>query len=49
MQFFIDHSTYAALAVATMVMVGILVYLARIDARLRRVESGLDAFDRSTR
>jgi|GEM_PF-1755291 len=38
MEFFINHSMYVALVVAATVLLGILFYLMRIDARLRRME-----------
>lgn len=38
MQFFIDHSMYAALVVAVITMIGVLTYLWRLDARIRKVE-----------
>ncbi len=41
MQFFIDHSMFAALVVALIVMLGVLFYLLRLDARLRKMESSL--------
>lgn len=39
MEFFINHSMYVALVVAATVLLGILFYLMRLDARLRRMES----------
>jgi len=47
MQFFIDHSTYAALTVALIVMIGLLLYLVRVDGRLRRVERGLTTLEKT--
>jgi len=45
MQFFIDHSMYAALVVAVITMVGVLIYLWRLDARIRRVERDVDVLE----
>lgn len=41
MQFFIEHSMFAALVVALIVMLGVLFYLLRLDARLRKMETRL--------
>lgn len=38
MQFFVDNSIYVALIVAALILLGLLAYLVRIDARLRRLE-----------
>jgi hypothetical protein len=38
MQFLVDNSIYVVLIIATMVLIGLLVYLNRIDARLRKLE-----------
>lgn len=38
MQFLTEHSNYVTMIIATMILVGIILYLSRIDARLRRVE-----------
>lgn len=38
MQFFVDNSMYVALIVAALILLGLLAYLVRIDARLRRLE-----------
>ncbi len=43
MQFLIDHSIYVVLIVALVVMLGLVVYLNRVDARLRRIEQQLGA------
>jgi hypothetical protein len=42
MQFLIDHSIYVVLIVSLMVMLGMVLYLNRVDARLRRIEQRLD-------
>jgi hypothetical protein len=41
MQFFVDNSLYVVLIIALMIMVGSLMYLSRIDARVRRIERDL--------
>ena len=38
MQFFVDNSMYVTLIVAALILLGLLAYLGRIDARLRRLE-----------
>ena len=38
MQFLVDNSMYVTLIVAALILIGLLIYLSRIDARLRRVE-----------
>ena len=38
MQFLTDHSIYVVLIIAAMILVGLLIYMSRIDARLRRYE-----------
>ncbi len=38
MQFLVDNSIYVVLIVAIVILVGLLLYLARIDARVRRLE-----------
>ncbi len=38
MQFLTDHSIYVVLIIAVLILVGVLVYLNRLDARLRRIE-----------
>jgi hypothetical protein len=38
MQFLVDNSMYVTLIVAALILIGLLAYLSRIDARLRRVE-----------
>lgn len=48
MQFFIDHSMYAALVVALIVLVGILFYLVRLDSRIRSIEAGLARTEAAT-
>lgn len=42
MQFLIDNSIYVTLIIATMILVGILVYISRLDTRVRRIERELD-------
>jgi hypothetical protein len=38
MQFLIDHSIYVTLIIAVMILVGILVFISRVDSRVRRLE-----------
>lgn len=38
MQFFVENSIYVALIIAGTILVGLLLYLTRIDARLRKLE-----------
>lgn len=38
MEFLTEHSMYVVLINAALILVGVLVYLNRIDARLRRLE-----------
>jgi hypothetical protein len=38
MQFFVDNSMYVTLIIASLILVGILVYMSRIDSRLRKIE-----------
>ena len=40
MKFLVENSIYVALIVAGTIMVGVLLYLTRIDARLRKLERG---------
>ena len=40
MQFFVENSIYVALIIAGMILVGLLLYRTRIDARLRKLERG---------
>lgn len=38
MQFLVDHSIYVTLIICTMILVGLLVFISRVDARVRRLE-----------
>jgi hypothetical protein len=38
MQFFVDNSVYVTLIIAVMILVGLLFYVGRVDARVRRLE-----------
>lgn len=38
MQFLVENSMYVSLIVAAMILIGLLVYMARVDARLRKLE-----------
>jgi hypothetical protein len=38
MQFFVDNSMYVTLIIASLILVGIQVYMSRIDSRLRKIE-----------
>ncbi len=38
MQFLVDNSVYVTLVIATMITIGLFLYLNRIDARLRTLE-----------
>lgn len=38
MQFLVDNSMYVTLVVATLIFLGLVIYLNRIDARVRRLE-----------
>lgn len=38
MQFLTDNSMYVAAIIATVILVGILLYISRVDARLRKLE-----------
>lgn len=38
MQFLADNSMYVAAIIATVILIGILLYISRVDARLRRLE-----------
>jgi hypothetical protein len=38
MQFLVDNSIYVTLIIATMITIGLFIYLNRIDARLRSLE-----------
>jgi len=38
MQFLVDNSMYVALIVATLIFLGLVIYLNRIDARVRMLE-----------
>jgi hypothetical protein len=42
MQFLVDHSIYVTLIIAVMILVGILVFVSRIDARVRRIERDVE-------
>ncbi len=46
MQFLVDNSMYVALIVAILIFLGLLIYLGRIDARLRRLERENPSADR---
>lgn len=38
MQFLVDNSIYVTLIIATMILVGLLIFVSRVDARVRRLE-----------
>jgi hypothetical protein len=38
MQFLVDHSIYVTLIIATMILVALLIFVSRVDARVRRLE-----------
>ena len=38
MQFLVDHSIYVTLIIATMILVGVLIFISSVDARVRRLE-----------
>ncbi|HVZ41019.1 MAG TPA: CcmD family protein [Candidatus Kapabacteria bacterium] len=38
MEFLADNSMYVTLIIASLILVGLLLYLVRIDARLRKLE-----------
>jgi hypothetical protein len=38
MQFLTDHSIYVTLIICTMILVGLLLFVSRVDARVRRLE-----------
>jgi hypothetical protein len=38
MDFLVNNSIYVTLIISTLIMLGILFYLSRIDARLRKLE-----------
>ncbi len=38
MQFLVDNSMYVALIIAAMILLGLLFYMMRVDARLRKLE-----------
>lgn len=40
MQFLVENSIYVTLIVAGLIMLGTLLYLSRLDARLRKLERG---------
>ncbi len=42
MQFLVDNSMYVTLIIATMILVGILIFISRVDARVRRLEREVD-------
>lgn len=42
MDFFVDHSIYVTLIIATMILVGVLFYISRIDSRVRRIERAIE-------
>jgi len=38
MQFLVDNSMYVVMIIATIILIGLLLYLSRIDSRLRKLE-----------
>ncbi|MEO5930839.1 MAG: CcmD family protein [Candidatus Kapaibacterium sp.] len=40
MQFLVENSMYVVLIIAAMIMLGLMIYLSRIDARVRKLERG---------
>lgn len=38
MQFLADNSLYVTLIIASIILIGLVIYLIRVDARLRRLE-----------
>ena len=42
MQFLVDNSMYVTLVICMMILVGVLFFVSRIDARVRRLERELD-------
>lgn len=48
MQFLVENSLYVTLIIATMILIGILTYVGRLDGRLRRLERGME-FDSSSK
>jgi hypothetical protein len=42
MQFLVDNSIYVTLIIAMMILVGILVFVSQVDARVRRLEREVD-------
>ena len=38
MQFLVDNSMYVVLIIAAIILLGLLVYMMRVDARLRKLE-----------
>jgi len=38
MQFLVDNSMYVVLIIAAMILLGLLFYMMRVDARLRKLE-----------
>ncbi len=42
MDFFVENSIYVTLVIAGMILLGLLVYLNRIEARLRKLEGEKD-------
>lgn len=38
MQFFVENSIYVTLIIAVIILAGLLLYLTRVDARLRKLE-----------
>jgi hypothetical protein len=38
MQFLTDNSIYVTLIIASIILVGLLIYLSRLEARLRKLE-----------
>lgn len=46
MQFLVDHSIYVTLIIATMILIGLLLFVSRVDARVRRLEREVE-HDRS--
>jgi hypothetical protein len=45
MNFLVDNSIYVVLIIATLILIGLLVYLSVIDSRLRRLEREIASED----
>lgn len=46
MQFLADNSMYVAVIIAALILLGLLIYMALVDSRLRKLEREIGSHDR---